>query len=282
MRKKPLFIVAVTCYVLGTLSGILFQKFFPIGQLLGMDITSSLSAIRAPRLRKEVPLSVVKKLPASRVMVAIAFGQSNAANKGNVLHKAGVGVYNFHQGTLYEAQDPLLGADGDGGSVWPLLGDKLIAAGRYDAVVFVSLGVSTTAVSQWRTTGELFPRLRNALNELQKVGLAPTHFLWHQGETDCRMRTGAKVYKTNFLDMRDGLRKLGVNAPIYVCLASRCMKLPPSPSVRQGQRELIEEHSDIFAGPDTDVLGFEYRHDGCHLSDKGQQKFAQLWMEKLK
>ena len=277
-KNRTLF-VALACYILGALSGVVLQRYFPIGQSLGVDFTGSLHALSA---QKEVPLDTIKRLPPQRVMIAIAFGQSNAANFGDVLHKGGPGVYNFHQGKLYEAQDPLLGADGNGGSVWPLLGDKLIATKRYDAVVFVSLGVGATEIAKWSSEGELFPKVQKAIGDLRKHGLAPTHLLWHQGETDGRLKTSTKLYKVEFLDMLAGIRKMGVTAPIYVCRASRRKGQMPIASIRQAQLELVNHAQDIYAGPDTDMLGPEYRPDGYHLSDKGQQKFAELWLEKLK
>lgn len=285
MQKKSkgrTVLLAIFCYALGALSGITLQKFYPVGQLLGIDIISYLTAPQPRHARREVSVETVKRLPLKRVMVALAFGQSNSANFGDVLHEAGPGVFNFNNGKLYNAQDPLLGADGRGGSVWPLLGDKLIAAKRYDAVVFASIGVGTTDITQWRPDGEHFPKMQKAIKELQNQGLPPTHLFWHQGETDGRLRTSTRLYKTEFLKMIQAIRQMGVKAPLYVCQASRCMKQPPIASVRLAQKQLADQYPDIFEGPDTDALGFEYRHDGCHLSDAGQKKFADLWMEKLR
>jgi hypothetical protein len=285
MPKNPkirVIFLAFLCYGLGTLSGIVLQKCFPIGQVLGIDITGSLHTLTVHNPHQEVPIETIKRFPPKRVMVAIAFGQSNSANLGDVLHTGAPGVYNFYDGKLYKAQDPLIGADGKGGSVWTLLGNKLVAAKRYDAVVLVSLGVGTTEVERWLPDGDLLPNVQKAIRQLKSCGLTPTHLFWHQGETDGRLRTSTKLYISEFLEMLSAIRKMGVTAPIYVCRASRCAKQPPITSVRQAQLELVHEAQGIRAGPDTDALGLEYRHDGCHLSDKGQEKFADLWMEKLK
>src|SRR5215203_6355453 len=59
-------------------------------------------------------------------MIALTFGQSNAANRGQkkyTCHNKKVLVFN--DGKLYRARDPLPGATGPGGSVWSLLGDML-------------------------------------------------------------------------------------------------------------------------------------------------------------
>jgi len=58
-------------------------------------------------------------------------GQSNGGNHGETRHVARQAVFNFNalDGLCYQACDPLLGATGDGGSPWCILGDALIADG---------------------------------------------------------------------------------------------------------------------------------------------------------
>jgi len=109
-------LVSIVLLATGGLSGILFQKYYPVGHLLQRmgGRNSTVSPASVPRHHAEIPFSSVH---AKRVMVALVFGQSNAANFGESPHKAREGVYNFYQGKLYAAQDPLLGADGNGGSV---------------------------------------------------------------------------------------------------------------------------------------------------------------------
>src|SRR5262245_23394246 len=130
-------------FSVGLLAGILLQKYYPVGTLLraiGINYRAALASKPMPDSdeRIEVPLSM---LSSRRVMVALVFGQSNSANFGATRKTAKEKVYNFHRGKLYVARDPLLGAGGDGGSVWIRLGDKIIAGHLYDAVVFVPLGV---------------------------------------------------------------------------------------------------------------------------------------------
>jgi hypothetical protein len=98
--------------------------------MIGIAVIAGLAAggltlrRRARCARPEVPIAVLR----GRVMVALAMGQSNAANSGESPIRAGRGVYNFHEGKLYIARDPLLGGsnNGGGGSVWTRLGPKLL------------------------------------------------------------------------------------------------------------------------------------------------------------
>ena len=159
-------LVSIVLFATGGLSGILFQKYYSVGHLLqgveGRSNTASTASV--PMHRAEIPLSSVH---AKRVMVALVFGQSNAANFGESPHTAREGVYNFYQGKLYAAQDPLLGAHGDGGSVWTRLGNKLIASQHYDAVVFIALGIGGAPLARWKPDGDLHPRLLEAIQDVQ-------------------------------------------------------------------------------------------------------------------
>ncbi len=224
----------------------------------------------------------ISTLPPERVMVALAFGQSNSANHGSVLNNGDRNVYNFYQGKLYEAQDPLLGATGSGGSVWTRLGRRLISSKKYDAVVFVTVGVGGSEIGRWTPGGDLHPRVIGAIRDLKAQGLDVTHLLWHQGEADNRLGTSQDAYRERFLRLLSSIRSQGVDAPIYVSTTTRCGSLNPNEHVRQAQIKLIDAGSGILAGPDTDVLvGVDRKRDGCHFSDVGLGKFADLWLEKL-
>ena len=279
--NRPVFEKALFLLV-GIVIGILFQKYYSIGQLRGVNVADGTLKSSSEVARIEVPLQMIQRLPASRVMVAVTFGQSNSANLGETPHVAGRGVYNFYEGKLYRARDPLLAADGSGGSVWTRLGDKLIAAKSYDAVIFVSLGQGTSDIAQWQPQGRLLPKVLKALRNLKDHNLTVTHLFWHQGEADNRLQTSGAVYKSLFLKMLSAIRQEGTTAPIYVCRASLCRQNKINHSLKQAQSQLVNTSDNIRPGPDTDTLGYAYRYDGCHFSDQGLNKFADLWMEKLK
>jgi len=217
----------------------------------------------------------------SRRLVALTFGQSNAANYVRGRHKSKEGVINYFRGRCYAGQDPLPGATGTGGSVWSRLGDLLIVGGDYDEVVLVGVAVSATSVARWSVGGDLHPRLLDVLADMQSHGLAPTHLLWHQGETDAKEGTAAETYRHRFLAMLDALRARGFEAPVYVATASYCHGRS-SAAVREAQAALVNPGAGIHAGPDTDVLkGPGWRHDECHFSEQGAVRHAELWRDAL-
>ncbi|MGQ0810068.1 MAG: sialate O-acetylesterase [Nitrospiraceae bacterium] len=231
-----------------------------------------------PPTRTEVSLATVKT---SGVMVALAFGQSNSANGGETPKLAGQRVFNFYKGKLYRAQDPLLGADGTGGSIWTRLGDHLIERKLHENVVFVTIGVDGSEIARWRPSGDLHANLLGTIRELQRNGLSPTHLLWHQGESDAGLRTSKAAYKQMFLEMASSIKQEGVTAPIYVSIATRCKKQRPESIIQEAQAELVDIPKGIYPGPNTDTLGLGYRYDGCHFSDEGLEQAALLWLEAL-
>lgn len=268
----------------GLVSGIVLQKYYPVGKVLhAMRI--NYRAVLASRSipdsveRIEVPFS---ELSSRRVMVVLAFGQSNSANFGATRKAAKERVYNFYRGKLYLARDPLLGADGNGGSVWSRLGNNIIAKDLYDGVVFVPLGVGATQIARWKSDGDLHPRIIEAINELKAKQLTITHLLWHQGEQDAHLKTSKDEYKKMFLDMLSNIRKQGVNAPIYVSIATTCGEPKQgNREIQQAQRELVDRSKRIYPGPDTDLLDSAYRYDRCHFTEQGLERTAELWLQAI-
>lgn len=228
--------------------------------------------------REHKPISSLSK---ERLMVALAFGQSNSANYGLGLKRAGEGVFNFYQDSLYLAEDPMLGADGDGASVWPLLGDLLIASRYYDNVVFATIGVSGSTVSRWQPGGDLHPSLIATLQSLRVKGLKVTHLLWHQGETDASISTSKDDYKKSFRQMLKSIRQLDIDVPIYVSIATKYQGSPKNHAIRSAQIELAQQADSILPGPDSDQLENSYRIDGTHFTRAGLDQLARLWFNQL-
>jgi hypothetical protein len=217
------------------------------------------------------------------MMVALTFGQAGSSNAGETPKKANGKVFNFYNGKIYLAEDPLLGASGDGGSVWTRLGDQLIERALYDTVIFAPIGVGGSAIANWQPGSDLHDKLLQTIRKIQQSGLTITHLLWHQGESDALRHTDKEEYQTMFRTMLANIRNEGVTAPIYVAISSsaRCKKIKSDSAIRQAQEQLVDNSNGIFSGPDTDILGLADRFDGCHFSDQGLEKMSTLWFEAL-
>lgn len=241
-----------------------------------MALPASAQNATPPATRKT---QVATKPTKPRVMVALVFGQSNAGNWGESAKTAGPHVFFFFRGQFGRAKDPLPGANGNWGSVWTRLGDKIIAAKLYDKVIFVPAAIGATDIALWAPGGLLHKDLLRNVREAKEAGYTFTHLLWHQGESDAVLGTRKEDYEQRFLAMLAAIRELGVDAPAFVAVATRCGQYPPNTEIRAAQQELVNPALGIFQGPDTDQLDLSFRHDGCHFSNAGLQAHAGMWLK---
>ncbi len=229
--------------------------------------------------KTRVPIDIVRdKQPA----VLVTFGQSNIANHGNSRYAPTHEFYNFDflSGDVFRAEDPLLGASGDLGNVATRLADKLIERKAFNSIVLVPLALGGSTVAEWTPDGFAHRRLLVAIQRLRARDLKPTHFLWHQGESDVVAETTQSAYEYAFRRIVESLRDHGAYAPVFVAVASRCGN-DGSEHIRAAQQSLPNPHHNIFPGPDTDKLGPAYRFDDCHFSDRGLDAHADLWVDAL-
>jgi hypothetical protein len=250
--------------------------------LVGLAVAAAPAVAAGSTPPTPAPTRAAPRARQPRVMVALVFGQSNAANFGQTRYKSGPGVYNFYNGYLYYARDPLRGANGEGGSVWTRLGDRLIAEKVFDTVIFVPVAVGGTEIARWAPDGDLHKQILQAIDAVKRRGYKITHLLWHQGESDAVLFTSKADYQQRFLAMLASIRAHGVDAPVLVAVATRCGQYPVSQEIQQAQQGLVNPAAGIFAGPDTDLLDGQYRYDGCHFSTDGLTAHAEMWLQQIK
>lgn len=235
-----------------------------------------------PAGRTEVPLEQARES-----VVLFTFGQSNSANHGQGHYKCWGEVYNYCDGKLYRAEDPLLGASGGGGSVWGRVGDLMIESGMAERVTIVPVGVGGVRVGAWAEGGELYEKLVSTVERLANEKVRIDYICWHQGETDNILNTPKEEYIRLFETIRRVFRERGVDAPILIAEATYhpdCIEqdFGISTEIREAQRELVRKYGDLFAGPDTDRLDKAYhRSDGVHFSTLGQDAHARMWVEAI-
>ena len=221
-----------------------------------------------------------------KTMIALTFGQSNAANSGQLAYTPhNDGIYNYYQGKLYTAKDPMLGATRNGGSVWTHLGDMLVDSGLFTKVIFIPIAVGGSEIACW-TSGDCYKKLLQTLNSLDSQHIKLTHIFWHQGETDNLNNTSAAKYKEQFAAILQTLRK-HQSANLYVSIASYHPGASTKPLgvdsvIRNAQQQFINENKGVLEGPDTDTLIHAiHRFDSVHFSDFGMKAFARLWLRAI-
>lgn len=213
--------------------------------------------------------------------VLLIIGQSNGGNHGETRFTATGAVFNFNpfDGLGYSAGGPLLGATGEGGSPWCLLGDALFGAGFARSILLCPLSVGGATVGEWAPGGTYHHRMTYGLRRLREAGFWPSHVMWHQGEADALYGTSAAAYARSFRALVDSLRRLDVLAPIYIATASY-FTVPEGYEanqavIRAAQRSLIDAARAVVPGPDTDLI--RDRFDGCHMGRAGLREHARAW-----
>ena len=257
------------------------------GMIAGLSFTTSAIARETPKYDSfgrliDFPGKLAVACPKQRRSTAVLLvaGQSNSANHGEARFKTGFSkhVLNYFDGKCYIAASPLLGATGASGEFITPLADKLVTDGTFKTVVIVASGITATPISRWEGGGDLNQMLLRTVRQLSAASYQVTAFIWHQGETDFQQGTSTEDYEKAFASLLSSLTDIGVRAPAFIAIASRCGATQTwwqaINRIATAQRALIDNGRTLL-GADTDALGGDDRQlDGCHLSESGQIKTA--------
>jgi hypothetical protein len=273
MRREKIVLASCALFGAGLVAGLYVQHRWPLGRWRERGEYRPTLVTRAP--------PDIARLPAARRLVLVATGQSNAANYGEPRGAAGAGVYVFADGRLFQAIDPLPGADGVGGSIWTRLGARLMATGRYDALVLAVVARGSTSARDWSPGGPWHAQLITTLHELAATGLPADFILWQQGETE-GWSPGADG-REYLATMRSLIASCHEAVPHSVFLVAQATYGGPTPSntqIRFAQAKTATLPGSA-AGPDLDTLDIAFRRDGIHFNGRGLEAAADLWLAAL-
>jgi hypothetical protein len=260
-------------FISGILAGVYLQHRWPVG-LWGRPSAP-------PPVPATLSIEAISSLPPARRLVIVVAGQSNAANYGSARADGGPGVYAWDQGRLFQARDPLPGADRDRGSPWPRLGASLLLAGDFDAVIFASLAQGSSRADDWAPSGHLHTKLQTTLRELSSAGLPADFILWQQGETEGGSPDeSGTTYLAAMTALIASTRDTAPAARWVIARATYREGIAVNAQIREAQR-LASALPGALAGPDLDELGPAYRSDGIHFNAGGLDATAALWREAL-
>lgn len=221
----------------------------------------------------------------STVGVVLVIGQSNAANYAEKLFKTKYpsAVLNYFSGMCYAAESPLLGASGTEGEFITPLADRLIQNETYDSVVIVAAAVGGSRIADWGAAGSINRSLVETIGQMTTYQI--TDVVWHQGEADFTARTSTLDYERDFKSLQRSLTKAGVNAPIFISVATKCGYdeiWVQDNQIVVAQRHLVDNVR-VFLAADTDdiLIAGDRRSDECHLAQSGQLKVANAYADAI-
>ena len=210
-------------------------------------------------------------------VVLVIGGQSNASNVVPVLHKVQNDVAVWFDGKCYAADDPILGATADGGSLWSLLGDQL--ADQLNRPVLMIVGaVGGTQFADWLDSRSgYYQALSDRIATAHTAGYTPDMILWHQGETDAIVERNMERLTQTSGEFIDRLLTDIPDAPLYLFQASRCIgprRVNGVPEVVNVLQGIAEVRPRVITGLNTDTLGRDYRWDTCHFNSFGRARIV--------
>jgi hypothetical protein len=211
----------------------------------------------------------------------LVIGQSISSNCNEYIYGAVDNVLQIGKdGVIKAAHDPFEWADCSKGSMWMPLGKRIIEGGMAKKVIFMPIGVGGTKVRDWQEGGTAFGKLNEAISVIKKNGMKFDFVFWHQGSSD--IGTSKSEYTTRLLSVIDYVSR---NVPVnrwLIGIHSRCWG-DYDPEVEAAQFAVANaSEAGRFAGANSNLLGGEYRLDGCHLNQRGQEQMALMWLEAIR
>jgi hypothetical protein len=236
--------------------------------------------------------TVINSTPSNAVVLAkvgvgdiyITAGQSNSANfaAGYTLQSDRVSARSSTTNSTWVLGTPPLPiSNGTSGSVWPVLGDKLIAAEDVP-IGFVSCGIGGSTASSWTIGGGNYNSLlKPAVKSFPVNGFKAA--LWHQGETDSVNGVPAATHSGYLNGMISQSRiDAGWSIPWYLAEVSfhPSSNITNQEPIAAGQRASIHGDALTFFGPSTDE--FHLTGGGSlHFNAVGNEAHAQGWADIL-
>jgi hypothetical protein len=274
--------LCISAFGIGLSAGVMST--WPVPQLKGLVAKLTNEALGKDQFGRllSYPGKIEIACPAQdqTTAVLLVIGQSNAANYQGQRHQSGDDrVINFSAGHCYRAASPLLGADGELGETWTLLGIKLVQSGLYRTVILIPAAVGGSAIHRWADGGDL-NKMMVAVIQAAKMRYTITGVLLDQGATDFTLRTPEDQYRSDLKSLIDTARAHGVSAPFFI---TRCSVggngWSEDNPIAKAQASVADSQRAIFDGPNTDhdVTPLD-RYDGYHFAASGQEKYTDAWI----
>jgi len=264
----------ITGLIASFILGGIFQRYIGVNPLL------ILLNIRTIEYADNSNRTLVDSRPIKPLVILIA-GQSNVANTLPFLSKNSSFIYNFYNGKLYFAKDPLLGSTDNKGSLWIRAAERIVAQSTYNSVVLMSVARSNSSINDWIDSGKYNNLISRTYSLASSRDLTPDIIIWGHGERDSIDGMRGAEYSEKLQQLMNNITTFHQAKPIVVSITSKCYLTPENNEIRDAQYQLINNMNELNIGPDTDRLGPQYRYDNCHFNNKGSDILVSDWTKSI-
>ena len=187
--------------------------------------------------------------------------------------------FNIYDGLTYKAADPLLGCSGiaPAGNMFTRLGDAVQGTDKFANTILVPANIGGTYLYQW--ADDQFLRIKATFARLAAAGVTPTAVLIELGANETQLRTSQSDYEAQQKAMVALIRRYFAG-PIFIATES-WLSGEAYAATQAAQTGAVDHGAGIWAGPNGDSLGAEYRPDKTHWNDVGAAAMAKLWLSAL-
>lgn len=238
------------------------------------------------------------------------WGQSIAANAGYGLYatRNAEKTFVYSDGNYYPCIDPIVGAEGTGGSVWSRLADSILDRRinnvTVNQVVIGCCAQGSTSINDWMPGGSEAPRLIRSLSDYIATVGQPTDLAYSQGEADVNVLS-TEQWLDRWQAMLASVRNAGCMSKIWTSIETICnLRTAADPfdedvirrrpdsyvhievgrqNIRAAQRMAGALGPDTRQGPNLDLIDWHLRAcgDGCHFGERGLAAAAGAWATAL-
>lgn len=163
--------------------------------------------------------------------------------------------------------------------MWPIVGQELSARTGLP-VGFINVAEGGSSIREWQKGGRLYARLLEALKATRPYYVRA--ILWAQGESDSDLTSEQYAhYLSALIEGINGDLQSGQYTVPSLVARSSYNKGKVFDGPRDGVDAVVRSGL-AQSGPDTDLLGPEYREaDNLHFNEAGTRAAAALWAEVL-
>lgn len=121
--------------------------------------------------------------------------------------------------------------------------------------------------------------LKERLIDAKQNNLEINYSFWHQGESDVMMQP--ERYEFYLKDVINLTKELFSNLRFFLAQVSSCGVSLSSEKLLKAKKNMTNING-VCLGPNTDLIDYRDRYDGCHFSGRGLEKHALGWIESIK